>query len=214
MAVRCPAAAADGYLDLVEGEALNVVGLDTPTSAAARACLPLAAAAPALTAILDIGWRATVLVILNRGVVAYERAIADAGLRRLLADMAGVTDGDAEAARYLAWDVGFLTESATGEAFGADGRDVLREHFTRVVGELRMAFQYIVRQSADAAVDTLLLIGGGAAIPGIAAHLREVLAVQVRPVAGSELVAFPPAMSGRLGPDAVLAVGLALFAGG
>src|SRR5439155_18590480 len=71
MAVRCPTAAAEAYLDTVEAESLNVVALDVRTSAAARACLPLAAPPPALTAVLDVGWHAIVLAVLNKGLVTY-----------------------------------------------------------------------------------------------------------------------------------------------
>ncbi|MBP8304775.1 MAG: hypothetical protein KBE04_11700, partial [Phycisphaerae bacterium] len=63
VAVGCPHAAAHALLDLFDGTGLNVQALDVAAAAAARACLDVCVPAPGITAILDLGWGSTRLLL-------------------------------------------------------------------------------------------------------------------------------------------------------
>ena len=60
----------------------------------------------------------------------------------------------------------------------------------------------------------LLLIGGGAGIPGLSQYFHSTLGVEVRSVAPGDLVENSPRVSTKVGhPAMTVAVGLAMFSG-
>ncbi len=216
LAVGCAAAAADGYLDILESGGLSAVAMDAGTSALARACLPLAAPAPAMLAVADLGWEAATLAVVVGGVLAYERRIPDAGLRHLLGGTADVAMGDDDIIPYLLWQVG-LTDGGEADV-GADAVDLMHDlrrslesQFARLSVELGMAFGYVAHQYPDGNLSPILLAGGGAAVPGVAAFLSDQLGVPVALADPARLVA--PG-GPELPVDALLAMGCALFDAG
>ena len=216
LAVGCAASVADGYLDLVESGGLSAVAMDAGTSALARACLPLASPAPAMLAVVDLGWDAVTLAVVIGGVLAYERRLPDAGLRHLLGGTADVAIGDDDIVPYLLWNVGLL-DSAPPE-LGPDVVDLLHDlrrsldsQFTRLATELGMAFGYIAHQYPDGHLSPILLAGGAAALPGVAPFLSDLLGLPVTVADPARLVA---AGGPELPVDALLAMGCALLAAG
>ncbi len=216
LAVGCPTAAADAYLDVVESAGLVAVAMDGGTSALARACLPLAEPAPALLAVVDLGWDAATLAVVVGGVLAYERRVADAGLRHLLGGTAEVSVGDDDVVPYLLWSVG-LTDAAPAD-LGPEAADLLSDlqrslqsQFTRLAVELGMAFSYVAHQYPEGGLGPVLLAGGGAAVPGMAPFLADQLGTAVVVADPARLVA---AGGPELPADALAAMGCALFDAG
>ncbi len=216
LAVGCATAAADDYLDAVESGGLSVVAMDAPTSALARACLPLAEPPPALLAVVDLGWDAATLAVVHGGVLVYERRVPDAGLRHLLGGLADVSTGDDDVVPFLLWQVG-LTDAVPAD-LGPEAVDLLGDllrsmesQFTRLTVELGMAFSYVAHQYPEGAVSPVLLAGGGSAIPGIGPFFAEQLGMTVAVADASRLVA---AGGPELPADALAAVGCALFDAG
>jgi Tfp pilus assembly PilM family ATPase len=216
LAVGCAATAAEGYLDVLESGGLSAVAMDVGTSALARACLPLAMPAPAMLAVVDLGWEAATLAVVVGGVLAYERRVADAGLRHLLGGMADISLGDDDVVPFLLWEVGLsdgpLPEGVEdgGDLLG-DLRRSLESQFTRLAVELGMAFGYVAHQYPDGQLSPVLLAGGGANLPGVARYLGEQLGISVEVADPAKLVAAGgPAMP----VDALAAMGCAVFDGG
>src|SRR5205823_6408647 len=75
---------------------LEVVALDARPCAMARACAAQADDAGGIVLLLEIGWNSAALVVLHRGVIVYERAVAEAGLRQLHDELAAVLRVGAE----------------------------------------------------------------------------------------------------------------------
>ena len=216
LAVGCAAAAADAYLDALEAGGLAAVAMDANTSALVRACLPLADPAPASLAVVDLGWDAATLAVVVGGVLAYERRVADAGLRHLLGGTADVSLGDDDIVPYLLWQVGL--DDAVPPDLGPEATDLLADLrrsleslFTRLAVELGMAFGYLAHQYPESGLSPVLLAGGGAAVPGVAPFLSDQLGIPVTPVDPARLVT---AIGPELPVDALAAMGCALFHAG
>lgn len=214
VALACPHEAADQLLDTVEGCGLEVWALDVRTAAAARACTALTLPAPALTAILDLGWSSTKLMLVSGGTVIYERLLkSDLGsLTRSLIQRFTLTD---TAACQIIDTVGLQPEQDTGD-LDEDSLKVIHRilsgHFCGLAEELQTPFSYAAHQYMQEGIQRLLLVGGGACIPGLADHLAEVLRMEVHRAAPIDLMT---STAGTLtkadNPAATVAVGLSLF---
>src|SRR5207247_1545160 len=77
---------AEPLLAALSAAGLEVLAIDAPGVAMARA---LEAGSPeaGLTAILEVGWHAALLVVLHNGIVLYERSIAESSLSHLFASV-------------------------------------------------------------------------------------------------------------------------------
>jgi type IV pilus assembly protein PilM len=213
MAAGCAHATADRYLDGVEEGGLDVVAMDFGTSAVARACAPLLQQrSNQSTAILDIGYGAASVILVQNGMLTYERVMGEAGVRSLASALGKQLELDEAEIDFVIRDSGF---GEPGDRRGAeqfaDTRRVITAHFAPLVHEVRLTFGYNEHQYPDAPVDALLLLGGGAAIPGLAAHLRAALEVDVRVVTPTEVVECPADLMARATPALMTAFGLAQF---
>lgn len=217
LAIGCPHDAANGILDLFEAEGFDVVALDARSAAAGRACEPLLLAVPQITAIADLGWGATTVLFVCGRSLLYERlleGISTAELAGKLAEMFGIT---LEGAQQVIDTVGLTGDQAVSnidpETLHAVRRH-LRSHVDRLLDELRAPFSYVNHQFPGEGVKRLLLIGGGAAVPQLPAHMQDRLGIDVRAVAPSDLATSPVELLAKAGnPAMTTAVGLARFTG-
>ena len=244
MAVGLPHAAAGVLLDAFEPSGLRVRSIDVASRALARACASAAAAGGQMTAFLDVGWGATMLTLVHRGAVIYDRALHDAGLAELHATVGRRVGLDAECVDYLlshadstdeggrTTDEGGVPEFAPGSSFRLqpsslpsddpeavdlpdEARAVLAAHADEVARELEVSFTYATHQYPDAAVGRLVLVGGGARLPGFARRLSGALGVPAGPVSPADLVGCDgPLLELCSSPALTTALGLAMFADG
>jgi type IV pilus assembly protein PilM len=193
MTVAYPHVDADPHLSAFEEAGLRVRAVDTPTSAIARGCLPLVEGKRSFGA-LELGASAGVLVLVRDGVVVYERRIPEAGLGRLAATLEESLGTGREAAEYLIQHAGLLspTDAAAADQF-AEARGLIVRHVEAAVAEVRRTLAYASHQYADAAVETLLLCGGGACIPGLCEYVAARVETEVR------IAAFDPRMDCKEG---------------
>lgn len=214
VAVACPHQAADQLLETVEGCGLEVWALDVRTAAAARTCQPLTLPAPALTAILDLGWSSTKLMLVSGRTVIYERLLkSDLGsLTRSLTQRFALTD---EAACQIINHVGFQLEQDAGDLDAASLQvihRILSGYFCGLAEELEAPFAYAAHQYMQEGIQRLLLVGGGAGISGLVDHLAGALHMEVRRAAPLDLMTSSPrALSQADHPALTVAVGLSLF---
>jgi type IV pilus assembly protein PilM len=218
MAVGCAHKDADELLDVFESAGLNVQALDVRTSAAGRACAPMLAPHPGITAVIDIGWSSIALFILCGGVVIYERTLGEGGAEHLLEVACNKLQLDLAAADRLLATVGLGGDDETEQSDLGSFEEftcVVARHFDKVVEELRAPFSYTTHQYSEAGVRRVLLIGGGANIPGLPKHLGAALSVEVVAVTPGDIAECTPRMSARSGDAALTsAVGLAQFGEG
>jgi Tfp pilus assembly PilM family ATPase len=232
MAVGYPHADATGLLDVVEHAGFNVVALDARCCALARACGGMASASPGLTAVLELGWSSASLVLLLDGVVVSERALAESGTAALYEAFLTRLRLDPEMTDYLLGEVGLsdagaatttTSAGATDAAAAAEGRDArpampdaaraaLAHYADGVVRELLVSFSYAARQYADVTVTRLLLVGAGAAVPGLGTFLAREVGLETLAVSPRDLAECPPPLlEACSSPELSPAMGLAMF---
>jgi type IV pilus assembly protein PilM len=210
MAVAYPHADAEPHLSAFEEAGFRVRAVDTPTSALARGCLPLVEGKRSFGA-LELGASAAVLALVRDGVVAYERRIPDAGIERLLVTLEARLGAGREAAEHVLREVGLAQSEPAGADRFAAARESIARHVDAAVAEVRRTLAYASHQYAGAAVEALLLCGGGASVPG----LREYVASSVETAV--QIARFDPALPcdedvrRRLGAHLACAIGLARF---
>ena len=214
MAAGCPHAEANALLEVFEAEGLEVQGLEVHASAAARACGPLLEGISGIAAILDLGWYLERLVLLCQGVVVYERKRAKGGMETLVKSLAADLDLSAEDVERLLTDRG-LEPPQAGEGSPPEAGEKIRAaaaaHFDAMIEEMRMPLTYVSNQYPDAPTESLLLIGGGAKIPGLAGYLDSRLDFDVREVRLTDLAQCGRKLGQGDGPALAVAVGLGEF---
>jgi type IV pilus assembly protein PilM len=226
MAFGYPHAEATQFLNVLESAGLDVTTLDVRTCALARACSPVAAPVPAITALLDLGWSSASLVLVYSGMIVYVRPINDAALGRIHESLQKQLRFEQDVINYVLDEVGLrdaVAASADADPSGApdgqeplelptEARSLLTTYADTLVRELLVSFSYVARQYTDASVTRLLLTGAGAAIPGLAEHLAKELSLETRPVAPKDLAECPASLlEACSSPELTPALGLAMF---
>lgn len=195
MAAACPHTEANHLVDLFEAANMEVVGIDVPWLAMARACLPLvlkqgknAEGASAMTAILDLGWNAARLVVLRQDVIVFERVLTEGGLKKLSGNLREKLQIDESAVDLILSEVGCgsLVEqeqasdrrSASNEDGFNEPRRLICAHCTDVMEELKVSLTYALQQYRSEGIDHLILTGGGA-VPGLAALWGKAMQLEV-----------------------------------
>jgi len=218
LAVGLPHEAANAFLDIFEEAGFDVAALDAPGAAAVRACGPLLAASPAMTAIVDLGWQSTSMVFVCGSALVYERSLEKAAMGVLSQRLTEAFGIPLKSAQHVINTVGLGSSASTSDLDRQTVEAIRRHtcsHFDRLVEELGVPLSYANRQYPGAGVQRLLCIGGGAGVPGLGSYLSERLGVEARAVAPSDLVESPPELLGKAGhPGTTIAVGLAQFGGG
>ena len=174
LAVGAPSQTLEAFIDVVECHGLNVVAIEEPFSAAVRGVMQAAAPLAELTAVIDLGWDRTALTMVKDSTVVYTRMLADSGLSRLHASALEAADGDADVVDEHLWHVGFSDAGRTGQN-RLDVLDALGAFVDGVTREIGQAFSYTSHRYHDMAVARGTLIGGGAAVPGLAKRFEEEL---------------------------------------
>lgn len=217
LAVGCPHEPANALLDLFETVGFRVAALDLRSAAVARACGPLLLPAPQITALVDLGWRSTtVLFVCGRSLV-YERSVQGAPVGALTAKLTEVFAIEPAAAYQIIGTIGPGDDQPAGpydpESLAVI-RTHVRAHFDKLLEELRVPLSYANHQFPGEGVRRLLLLGGGAGVPGLAAYFTAGLGLEVQRAAPSDVVQSPPELWAKAGnPAQTCAVGLAQFGG-
>jgi Tfp pilus assembly PilM family ATPase len=222
MAVGYPHADATQLLDLVENAGLDAVALDVRSCTLTRACAAIVAPPPGITALLDLGWGTSSLVLVYSNMVVYVRALTEMGVDHIYDMFAKRLKLETELSDYLLAEVG-LREAANSKhnssetstdriAMPSEARSLLANYADGLVRELLVSFSYAARQYTDASVTRLLLMGAGASIPGLGEHLAKELSLETTSVCPRDLIECPPGLlEACSSPELTPALGLAQF---
>jgi type IV pilus assembly protein PilM len=217
MAVACPHGDAETLIDVFASAGLDVVALDARPCAMARACAAQADDAGGIVLLLEIGWNGAALVVLHRGVIVYERAVAEAGLRQLHDELAAALHVGPEVADAILTDPAVFggdpgdrgAKSLIPPEVLGEVRGIVSAHFEQTARELMASVSYSSHQYPDAAVSRLLLLGGGALLPGLSGYMQERLGFECR-VATAQLQDYDGDAGGpECSPAMTTAAGLA-----
>ncbi len=214
MAAACTHEAADLLLDDLQSAGWQVLAFDVPSWALARA-LSLWSTGAAMTPVLDIGAQQSEFILLHEGVVAYERRLPDLGLEPLFQGLSREHDLDDEGVEHWLTAIGLQPAEPAklpGAAASLEKNRLVSGLISRLAHELQVSLSFVMHRYPEAAIKRLALIGGGAAIPGLAPRLGP-QSIEASLVRLEDLV---PCASGvgeaRTSPAALIALGLAMYA--
>jgi len=190
MVIACKHEDSTPLLDLFEQQGMDVVSLQPRACALARATAQFTANEKSMSAILDFGWNAATLVLVHQGIVFYERKITEGGLGHLHRELCQRLNIDSAVADYVLEDVGL--EQSANQTAPPEARDVLVAHLESLISELLASFEYSSHQFGDSAPSQLLVIGGGAAVPGFVELLAIQSGIPSKAIAPPDLLQCPP----------------------
>jgi type IV pilus assembly protein PilM len=155
----------------VERAGLHVARVDVASLALLRAVSRLDGQ---VEAIVDIGAHATTVVVHADGEPLIVRTVPRGGadITDQIANRLGANRDEAET---LKCRVGLQA------AEGPETADVIREAIRPLLGEVRSSFAYVTSGERQTRVARLVLSGGSALMPGLAAYLGQELGVDVVP---------------------------------
>lgn len=211
MGVACRHADAEAVLEAFDRSGLDVVALDSRLHALTRVCEAVMLQT-GITAILDLEWHHTLLLLLCHGTVIYKRTMTEQRLCELAKALAQGLDLEEDSVVYLLAEVGLApqTQDLAGQAETI--RPLVTKYLDSVAASLQSPFAYATSQYAGTMLETLLVTGHGAAIPGVAEHLQTRLGLTVRVVRPADVVQCPPTVGGKAqDPSLVVPIGLARF---
>ena len=225
MAAACTHNDANALLDLFENEGLSVGGLEIHASAVARACRPLLDDISGIVAILDIGWNLARLALLYQDAVVYERKLGKGGIGPLVSGIAEQCRLDAPVAERFVIESGLETGSTETPASALSSRnitpqavqaarDAVIDYFNGMVDEMRIPLSYMANQYPDAAMERLIMVGGGARIPGLSDRLADELDVHILIAGPADLAECADDLDKEYGPALTVAIGLGTFTDG
>ena len=219
MAVAYAHTEAEHLIDLFAAAELEVVGIDTRSRAMARACSQSVEDDIGIVILLDIGWSGALLVMLHHGTVIYERLLNEGAVKNLIAAMETELKISSSLAHHVLSQCG-LSVKPPIEARGVpkislelqnEVRVVAEAHFEVVSQELLESVSYTSHQYPDAPASRLLLMGGGAMIPGIADHMSKRVGFECRVMPSVESAPWSTAMTQVSHSSFVTAAGLSQF---
>jgi type IV pilus assembly protein PilM len=212
MAVGCATAMTEPVVEGFSDAGLNVASIDVEPCAIARACEPLLAPPEQITAILDIGWQSARLSIIYQNTITYWRGLAALGSGAMRHSLAQQLDVPDDVVQHMLEDGKVFTgDSGDDSGIANQARRAVLAHADTLVGEVTTSLSYAAHQYPDASVGRVLLVGGGAMMPGLCDYYAAALGLDVHVAPASELIDIENAGAENdpLECDMVLAIGLA-----
>ncbi|MGI8872799.1 MAG: type IV pilus assembly protein PilM [Egibacteraceae bacterium] len=163
----------DTLVGVVEAAGLKPVSIDLDPLAALRSLTGADSVGDECQMVLDVGHGVTDLVVQQGGVPHFVRILLMGGhaITSAMADELGLSYEDAEATKLSA---------AGASTFGASGAArTLVHHVSRFEEEVRGSLHFYQAQPDAVTVDSVVLTGGGAQLPGLAERLQSALRLPV-----------------------------------
>jgi len=208
IATICPHERAENLLAAFDSTPFIPEAIDLPAWAFARAAAPRLDPGN-VSAVLDLGWSRGELIALHGETVIVQRPLPEAGVHSAHGALLRELDLDAELAEIITEQIGF-----DGEIEGAEPgamqivRDALTAHAERTIAEVRSSLSYVSHRYPDARLSGVLLVGGGAAMPGLRGRIAAALPCPVETLTPATLAPCPDAVAWD-DPGLTLAYGVA-----
>lgn len=208
-AVALRHADADAMLDALEGGGFEVRALDAGLLALGRLALrePSAEAATGqrqVRGLVDLGATGATIAVLHGPTLVYQRTLGELGLSALHERLVGSLRVEPDVAALVVSKIGLdaeLTEEQRGWQLLDEARAAIADYADAVGSEIRASLTYAARRYASGGTDGVLLAGGGAESPGVAARIERAAEAPVRTLAAGA----------SHGPALACAAGLALW---
>ena len=178
MGAACDHESSTTLIDTLLEAGFEVDGIDVPAWAVARACRPRLQAEQ-VTLVVDVGWTSTELTVMHGNIVIFERSRAESGLCRLADHLEHSLGLSSESAAYVLEEIG-----VSGTITGVEGpiadetRQIAHDFADRLADEIRAASAYASHRYPETPAARVLLVGGGAGMPGLCEHLASVCSLE------------------------------------
>jgi Tfp pilus assembly PilM family ATPase len=192
LSVTLPHKAATDIIGPLTAAGLDVVVLEGWMFAALRACFRLAAEAPKLTALIDVGWSAMRLVLSLGTTIIAVREVTEAGLDKFLPRLSEELGIDRDSIE----EAFETTESLDG--LPPELAKAFSEHIDLMVSEINTSFSYAQQQSTSEGVGRVLLIGAAANSPVLQQRLKEGVDALITPVSPQRMLTVAPELFQKL----------------
>lgn len=227
IAVSYARADIDHTVSAFDAVGLDLIAMDAPAWAFARgvgAILRAQTFRPELCAVLDLGWTVANLIVLRDGVPVFERELLDLGIGSLHNELSkslafGEQVCDHIIERVGAPDAKGVPSLVKGsEPWSTEPDEASRrvaDYLNRVAAEVSVSLSYLTHRYPSWPVDALMVVGGGAMIPGACERLGAEVHLPTRAALPSD-VALPladdPAVAAAADQACMIeAMGLALY---
>jgi len=214
LAVAMSHAHAETLIAAFEANGLQVERIDTQSWALARGCAATLEAPPAITGVLDLGWDAVRLNLMHGGDVVFHRALSDSGISTLWRSAAKTLEIPDQALLELFSPAEATQQVPASPLFdplvSARARQLVERFVDGLMAELEASFTYAAHRFARNPVGEVLLVGGGARLPGLVERLTGKHAMRVRVMGIAEAVRVPEALKVHTSSSLLLAAGLAM----
>lgn len=203
--VAGPKALIEKYMTIMELLEVNVNAIETEIIAASRALVRSVANIKSVM-LVSIGVKTTDLAIIRNGVLSFTRSISAGGeaLTRAIAQKFGFELAQAEEYKKA---YGVERDKVEGKLLAA-----VQPILDTIIGETKRAVAFYQQKYHDETIDTILLNGGTARIPGMVVHMTESVGIETQlanPWVGITRDARFSVLDSE-GPSFGIAVGLAL----
>lgn len=203
--VAAPKSLVDRYMTILEMAELNPTGAETEIIATSRA---VARSLPNVKTVMivSLGAQTTDIAVIKGGVLVFTRSVSAGGeaITRSIAQSLDFTQSQAEEYKRT---YGLQKDKLEGKIALA-----AKPIMDTIVGEMKRAIAYYEEKYKDQHVETVLLTGGTARIPGMVVYLAQAINFEVQfanPWAGIAKDARFNVLATE-GPNFCVAVGLAL----
>src|SRR5262249_31436085 len=154
--------------------------------ALARASRPYHSAG-AITALLDLGWKSSLIGLVCGGVVIYQRKFDATGLASLFNQIATEFRLAEDETDYVLRHIGVAGDQ-TSEAQAKRIEQVISRSFETMMQEIQAAFHYAAHRYPETAISSLHLVGGGSTVAGVNQWLSSRLNVPVETLSPARIV--------------------------
>jgi Tfp pilus assembly PilM family ATPase len=151
-------------------------------------------------------------VLLCQSTAIYRWLAPEAAVGQLAQTLSNGVNLEADLVDSLLADVGLVPPDHGEAPFYDAAAALIRKHLDALADGMRSPLAYSMQQYPGPGIESVLLTGCGAAIPGAGTHLAKRLEVNVRTVGPADVVPCPPSLGAKASdPGLVVAVGLAQF---
>ena len=210
LASICPHESVTPLLERFESMGYDISAIDLESQALVRACRPLMHGGDGdLRVIVDLGWSHALLIVTLGSTVLYERSIPECALEQLVRDASGVLELQRIEAEHAVLTRGLGGFDAGASAKASRIRSLIEDYSGVIAGEISMSVEYAARKHGVSDAQVAMLIGPGAAIPGIDQRLAESCELRVDVVRPRMVLEDPGGDTGCDDPALLVALGLA-----
>jgi Tfp pilus assembly PilM family ATPase len=178
-------------VDSLAAAGFDIAVIDGWMFSALRACFRLAAEAPKLTAIIDVGWNAMRLVLTIGSTIIAVREVAEAGLVKLLPRLCDELKVERDTIEQA------FETAETLDALPPELAKEFEAHLDLMMTEINTSFTYAQQESADS-VGRVLLIGAAAGSAILQNRLKTAVDVPVTAISPQRMLPVAPELFQKL----------------